>query len=208
MARKRKTIKRVSLLLLILLSAWVLLYLNKSVYPLVQQLSKAKVENRGQTIINESIEKQLESGSVDYDNLILLEKDVHGTITALKTNMAEINRLKTQVLSIVDESFLELDIDEIGLPLGSIFFPMFFSGTGPKLPVKVMSVSNSDASYRNVFQEAGINQTSHRIMMDVIVDMTILTPVGTEYVRVLSSVMVAETVIVGNVPQSYVNVGE
>lgn len=176
--------------------------------PFIQELAKAKVENRGQSVINEAIETQLDHGEIDYEHIILLEKDVSGRITALKTNIAEVNRLKTQTLSITDNMLLDLDVDEIGLPLGSVIFPTFFSGSGPILPVKVLSISNSDAEFRNVFSEAGINQTSHQIMMDVIIDMTILTPVGTDTVRVVSSVVVAETVIVGQVPQSYVSVGE
>ena len=176
--------------------------------PLVRELATAKVENRAQNVINEAVEDLLDSGRVDYERIVLLEKDVNGTVTALKTNIAEINRLKTQILSIVDSLLMELDISEIGLPLGSVIIPTFFSGSGPMLPVRVLSISNSDAEYRNVFSEAGINQTAHQIMMDVIVDMTILTPAGTENVRVMSSVVVAETVIVGHVPQSYVNVGE
>ena len=183
-------------------------FLTRSMRPLVRELATAKVENRAQNVINEAVEDLLDSGRVDYERIVLLEKDINGTITALKTNIAEVNRLKTQILSIVDSLLIELDVSEIGLPLGSVIVPTFFSGSGPLLPVRVLSISNSDADYRNVFSEAGINQTAHQIMMDVIVDMTVLTPAGTENVRVVSSVVVAETVIVGHVPQSYVNVGE
>jgi len=186
----------------------VLVWLTSGMRPLIRELAKAKVENQGQNVINEAIEEQLENGDIDYAHMVLLEKDLNGNVTALKTNMAEVNRLKTQTLAITDSMMLDLDVNEIGLPLGSVIFPSFFSGSGPKLPVKVLSISNSDAEFRNLFSEAGINQTAHQIMMDVIIDMTILTPVGTDTVRVVSSVVVAETVIVGNVPQSYVNVGE
>ena len=205
---RRKVQIRVIVFLILAIFACAAVYLQIVVAPMVQELAKARVENRASYIINEAIDEQLENGEIDYDNIIFLEKDVNGTITALKTNIAEVNRLKTQILSIVDTMLLDLDVNEIGLPLGSLILPELFSGTGPKLPVKVMSISNSDAEYRNVFSDAGINQTSHQIMMDVVIDMTILTPVGTETVEAVSSVVVAETVIVGSVPQSYVNVGE
>ena len=197
---KRRTRRRFLLVWLLLVTAALLLFLRLSVAPVVQELAKA----RG---ANEAIEEQLENGQIDYDNIVFLEKDVNGNITALKTNIAEINRLKTQILSVVDTMLLDLDINEVGLPLGSLILPELFSGTGPKLPVKVMSISSSDADFRNIFAEAGINQTSHQIMMDVYITMTILTPVGAESVEATSAVVVAETVIVGNVPQSYVNVG-
>ena len=204
---KRRTRRRFLLVWLLLVTAALLLFLRLSVAPVVQELAKARVANRASYVINEAIEEQLENGQIDYDNIVFLEKDVNGNITALKTNIAEINRLKTQILSVVDTMLLDLDINEVGLPLGSLILPELFSGTGPKLPVKVMSISSSDADFRNLFAEAGINQTSHQIMMDVHITMTILTPVGAESVEATSAVVVAETVIVGNVPQSYVNVG-
>lgn len=190
----------------LLLLAACLLFLRLTVGPLVQELAKAIVSNKASNIINEAVEAQLRSDDIDYDSIIYLEKDYNGAVTALKTNINEINRLKTEILSVIDTMLLELDVNEVGLPLGSLILPEFFSGTGPTLPVKVLSVSTSDADFHNEFAEAGINQTSHRIYMEVRITMTILTPVGTEAVTASSTVVVAETVIVGTVPGSYVDV--
>ncbi len=192
--------------ILLLATAAAFSYLQFVVAPLIVELAKARVDNRASYMINEAIEAQMQSDDIDYDNIIYLEKDVRGNITALKTNINEINRLKTQILSIIDTMLLEMDVNEIGVPIGSLILPELFSGSGPRLPVKVMSVSASDADFYNEFAEAGINQTSHRMMMDVHITMTILTPMGTESLTVSSAVVVAETVIVGNVPESYVNV--
>lgn len=183
-----------------------LLYVQLAVAPLIVELAKARVDNRASYIINEAIETQMQSDDIDYENIVFLEKDINGNITALKTNINEVNRLKTQILSVIDDLLLDLDVNEIGIPLGSLILPELFSGSGPKLPVKVMAVSASDAEFHNAFSEAGINQTSHRIMMDVAITMTVLTPIGTQSVTVTSAVVIAETVIVGNVPDSYVNV--
>ena len=191
-------------IMLLGLTLALVLFLRLSVAPLVEELATARVVNRASYIINEAIEAQLLSDEIDYENIIYLEKDVNGAITALKTNINEVNRLKTQILSVVDTMLLDLDVNEIGLPLGSLILPELFSGSGPKLPVRVMSISASDADFRNEFSEAGINQTAHRIMMDVSITMTVLTPVGTESVTATSAVVVAETVIVGTVPDSYV----
>ena len=206
MAQRRRRRWRVLLSLFLILVVSSVVFLRLVVAPMVEELAKMRVENRASYIINEAIEAQLRSQDIDYDNIVYLEKDVNGKITALKTNINEINRLKTQILSVIDTMLLDLDVNEVGLPLGSVILPELFSGSGPKLPVKVLSISASDADFRNDFSEAGINQTSHRIMMDVTITMTVLTPVGTESVTVTSGVVVAETVIVGNVPESYVNV--
>lgn len=192
--------------LILLAAAALIIFLNTSVSPVIKDLAQAVVSNRASSIINEAIEAQLEVGEINYDKIIFLEKDINGNITALKTNIAEINRVKTQTLSVVDRLLLDLDISEIGLPLGNLILPELFSGTGPILPVRIVSISNSEAEFKNVFLEAGINQTAHQIMLDVTITMTVLTPAGTLSVDAVSSVVVAETVIVGNVPDSYVNV--
>lgn len=198
--------KTAALFGIILIIAAIFLYLQLFLSPLIVELAKARVDNRASYIINEAIETQMQSDDIDYENIVFLEKDINGNITALKTNINEVNRLKTQILSVIDDMLLDLDVNEIGIPLGSLFLPELFSGMGPKLPVKVMSVSASDAEFHNEFSEAGINQTSHRMMMDVAITMTVLTPMGTESIAVSSAVVVAETVIVGLVPESYVNV--
>lgn len=202
----RRSRKRLLALTLLGLAVAFLLFMRLSVAPLVQELAKARVANKASSIINDAVEAQLRNDNIDYDAIVFLEKDRNGAITALKTNINEINRLKTEILSVIDTMLLDLDVNDVGLPLGSLILPEFFSGTGPVLPVKVMSISTSDADFYNEFTEAGINQTSHRIDMEVRITMTILTPVGTESVTAASTVVVAETVIVGTVPGSYVDV--
>ena len=196
----RRSRKRLLALTLLGLAVAFLLFMRLSVAP-------ARVANKASSIINDAVEAQLRNDNIDYDAIVFLEKDRNGAITALKTNINEINRLKTEILSVIDTMLLDLDVNDVGLPLGSLILPEFFSGTGPVLPVKVMSISTSDADFYNEFTEAGINQTSHRIDMEVRITMTILTPVGTESVTATSTVVVAETVIVGTVPGSYVDVG-
>lgn len=203
---KRRIRRRICICALTGVLVILVLFIQFSVGPMVGALAKARVENRASYIINEAIEAQLRSEDIDYENIVFLEKNVNGSITALKTNINEINRLKTQTLSVIDTMLLDLDVNEIGLPLGSLILPELFSGVGPKLPIKVLSISASDADFRNEFSAAGINQTSHRITMDVTITMTVLTPIGTESVTVTSGMVVAETVIVGSVPESYVNV--
>ena len=203
----RRSRKRLLALTLLGLAVAFLLFMRLSVAPLVQELAKARVANKASSIINDAVEAQLRNDNIDYDAIVFLEKDRNGAITALKTNINEINRLKTEILSVIDTMLLDLDVNDVGLPLGSLILPEFFSGTGPVLPVKVMSISTSDADFYNEFTEAGINQTSHRIDMEVHITMTILTPVGTESVTATSTVVVAETVVVGTVPGSYVDVG-
>ena len=148
------------------------------------------------------------AGNIQYDRIVYFEKDLDGRITALKTNMTEINRLKTDILNIINDEILALDTSDIGIPLGSLFFPEFLSGKGPAIPVHILSIRNSDASFESSFSQAGINQTLHQLAMEVSVDVAVLVLGQTSSFSLTSEVVVAETVIVGGVPQSYVNVGE
>ena len=117
--------------------------------------------------------------------------------------MQEMNRLKTQLLSTLDASAQSLAQEKISVPLGNITGIQLLSGRGPDIPIKIIAISSSDAVFRGEFEDAGINQTIHRIMMDVSLELVILLPNGTESERVTTDVCVAETVLLGDVPGSY-----
>ena len=139
--------------------------------------------------------------------MVYFEKDLDGRITALKTNMSEVNRLKTDILNLINDDILALSTNDLGIPLGSLFLPEILSGRGPDIPVEIMSIRNSDASFRSAFTEAGINQTLHQLIMQVSVDVTILVLGKAESFTINSQVVVAETIIVGDVPNTLLQTG-
>lgn len=173
----------------------------------VQQLGETQVKNTTSDLINDAITKQISSGSIQYDRIVYFEKDLNGRITALKTNMSEVNRLKTDVLNIIHDEILALDAVDIGIPLGSLILPEIFSGKGPVIPVHILSIRNSDASFSSSFSQAGINQTLHKLIMTVRVDVAVLVLGETRGFAVTSQVVVAETVIVGEVPTTFLQTG-
>ena len=171
----------------------------------IQELAQTQVKNTTSDLTNDAIAKQIADGIIQYDRIVYFEKDLDGRITALKTNMSEVNRLKTDILNIINDEILALDTSDIGIPLGSLFLPELFSGKGPVLPVRVLSIRNSDAEFRSSFIQAGINQTRHKMTMDVSVDVSVLVLAQTCGFTITSEVVVAETVIVGTVPSTYLN---
>ena len=203
---RKKRIRRRLLIVVVLLLAVSAFYLMRfRMVPMIRELAKTRVSNEASTAINRAIIRQIDSDNIHYDRIVYLEKNVQGTISAIKTNMAEVNRLKSEILEAVDEEIMEISVSEIGLPLGSVIMPELFSGKGPSLPVRVMSVSTSDAAFNSEFSAAGINQTLHQLLISVSATMTVLTPLGTQNVTTDTQVIVAETVIVGAVPQTYLN---
>lgn len=173
----------------------------------IESLAQTQVINTTSDLINDAIDLQIEKGTIQYDRIVYFEKDLNGRITALKTNMSEVNRLKTDILNIINDEILALDTSDIGIPIGSLFLPELMSGRGPVIPVQIMSIRNSDASFFSNFEEAGINQTIQRLSMQVSVDVTVLVLGKTNSFTVASQVVVAETVIVGQVPETFFNTG-
>lgn len=185
-----------------------LFFMLRSKYRLViEDLAQTQVKNTTSDLTNDAIAKQIASGDIQYDRIVFFEKDLDGRITALKTNMSEVNRLKTDILNIINDEILALDHSDIGIPLGSLFFPELLSGKGPAIPVDILSIRNSDANFVSHFSQAGINQTLHRLNMEVSIDVAVLVLGQTSSFTMSSEVVVAETIIVGDVPQTFLQTG-
>ena len=205
LGRKRRW--KLMLLLILMGHIWSFLGLRSRLWPVVRSLARTQVTNTASDLINDAILEQIMDGQIQYDRIVYFEKDLNGRITALKTNMAEVNRLKTETLNLINDEILAQDTENLGVSLGSLILPEFFSGKGPSIPVRILAIRNSDASFQSEFTEAGINQTLQKLRMDVIVDVTILVLGQTETFTVSSQMVVAETIIVGDVPATYLQTG-
>ena len=192
----------------LLIASFALLLMFRSRYQdVIRELAETQVKNTTSDLANDAIAKQIADGIIQYDRIVYFEKDLDGRITALKTNMSEVNRLKTDILNIINDEILALDTSDIGIPLGSLFFPELFSGKGPAIPVHILAIRNSDAGFASDFSQAGINQTLHQLTMQVSVDVAVLVLGKTSSFTITSEVVVAETVIVGAVPDTYLQTG-
>ena len=206
MLRWIRSVFRFLLILCVVCSA-AFFMLRERYQDVIRDLARTQVMNTTSDLTNDAIAKQMADGDIQYDRIVYFEKDLEGRITALKTNMSEINRLKTDILNIINDEILALDTSDIGIPLGSLILPELLSGKGPAVPLHILSIRNSDAVFSSAFSQAGINQTLHQITMEVSVDVAVLVLARTENFTVNSEVVVAETVIVGDVPQTYLQTG-
>ena len=193
------------LILALLIGSFLLI--RSRLWPVVMDLAQTQVINTTSDLINDAISEQIAQGNIQYDRIVYFEKDLDGRITALKTNMSEVNRLKTDILNLINDEILAQDTEALGVALGSLILPEFLSEKGPEIPVRLVSIRNSDAEFHSYFSEAGINQTLQQLTMDVKVDVTILVLGQTQSFTVSSQVVVAETVIVGDVPSTFLNTG-
>ena len=201
----RRLIQRCLMAIILLLAVFLLL--RDQYDRVIQSLAETRITNTTSDLTNDAIARQISEGDIRYDRIVYFEKDLDGRITALKTNMSEVNRLKTDILNIINDEILALDTMDLGIPLGSLILPQFFSGKGPQIPVHILSIRNSDAVFSSNFSQAGINQTIHQLTMVVNIDVAMLVLAKTSSFTVTSEVVVAETVIVGEVPQTFLQTG-
>lgn len=185
------------------LALLVITLLDSALRPVVSTLARAQAENVVTGIINDAVMETLSAETVAYQDLVSLERDSNGQVTLLSTNSAKLNALRTQILQTILEKVNSLDSKDLGIPLGSITGLATVSGWGPDLPVQVLATATPTAEFRNVFTSEGINQTLHQVMLDVQVEITLLIPGGKADTQVSAEVCVAETLLLGQVPDTY-----
>ena len=198
----------IRLVIVLLVAGIICFFLLRSKYQnVITTLAQTQVKNATSDLINDAIDAQIRDGTIQYDRMVYFEKDLEGKITALKTNMSEVNRLKTDLLNLINDEILAMDSDHLGIPLGSLILPELFGGKGPVIPVQILTIRNSEADFFSEFSQAGINQTLQKLNMQVSVDVAILVLGKVDDFTISSQVVIAETVIVGQVPDMFLQTG-
>lgn len=154
--------------------------------------------------INNAIADIMRDGDYSADYFVTFEKSEAGEITAISSNMARINALSAKILDRIVGA-TDTHMLTVNIPVGNLTGVSLLMGRGPKVPVKIITMTSSRVEFNNNIVTAGINQTKHQINLEVIVDIDILVPWGSETTQVVTEVLIADTVIVGQVPGTYVS---
>ena len=185
--------------LLLALTVAVVLHMK----PVVVDLATARTSNAVNRIVVAAVNDAVDSGRIDYEQLVDFDKDADGHVTALRSNMAAFNRLQASIADDILQRMAEVSSTDLAIPIGTLTGSPLLAGRGPCLRVRMQSVGTATARFDNQFSSAGINQTRHRIILNVDVHVSILLPGLTTYTKVSNEISVAETVIVGGVPDTY-----
>ena len=159
-----------------------------------------------QTVSN-IVENEMRLLGPDGGKFVSFEKDGEGQISAIVTDTARVNILSAELLNAIVEASDRGDLD-LSIPFGNLLGVSFFLGRGPMVPVKITMLTSSRVDFRNVLTDAGINQTKHQLLLEVRVDADVLLPWEIRSTQIVTEVLVAETIIVGRVPQTYFYTGE
>lgn len=176
------------------------LYAGAQMRPLLGSLATTRVSNAVNRIVYQAVNEAIDSGQIAYEQLVSYEKDNEGRITMVRSNMAAFNRLQSQILDLILGRIDQVSARELSIPVGSLTGSPLL---GPRISVRMESVGSSSARFENQFESAGINQTKHRIILRIDVYVSILLPGYSTVTQVTNEITVAETVIVGAVPDTY-----
>ena len=202
--RTKKRRRRAPLLLLLLgLGAFLVasaLYLKR----ISGQIAVSDACDIMTTQVNAAITQVLQEGDYDADWFVSFEKNEAGEVTAISSNMTHINALSALLLDRVIGLTGNRNLT-VSIPAGNLTGLSLLMGRGPGIPVEIMVLTSSHVEFRNNIVTAGINQTKHQISLLVIVDIDVLVPWGTESAQICTELLIADTVVVGQVPETYLN---
>lgn len=174
--------------------------------PLFYDLSTEKVYALVFEIINQSIFDNLEN--IGGNSLIQYQYNTKGEINAVNANVVIMNKLNNEISTEIIQKLSALENIYVQVPIGSILGTNFLSGVGPQIPIKIIPLSTFGTEYRTEFTSSGINQTRHKIYIKVNCDLNVLSNISSEIQTINIEIPIAETIIIGNVPTTYLELGK
>ncbi len=203
---KRKHRIGVKLLAIGLILIGIILLVDSRVRPIIEQTAIYQSKILATRIINDAVYAQLDDDDFNYSGLVNLVYNNENEVASIESNMLNINKLKAKINNSVNDELTDLDHHNLSISLGTISGVSSFYNIGPLIPVKVQPEGYVETTLISSFQSAGINQTLHRILVQIKVDISAIIPGYSASGTVDTQFVIAETVIVGDVPEAYTHV--
>ena len=185
----------------------IIIFLIKSslnyINPMFDSLCNLKAKGIATRIVNREAKASLEN--VDYNDLITIIRDSDGNITMVKANVIAINTIASELTLEIQKALEDKKDTTIYIPMGSFLGGEMFYNMGPHIPIKLVSSGIVTTDFKSEFTTTGINQTIHKIYLYTICKVNIITPLKTISSEISNEILVAETVIVGPIPETYYN---
>lgn len=199
--RKKQKIAKIFIIMVIAFST-VKIVLD-AILPIFDTLCKDKAKSIATIISNEQATNVMREHS--YDELFTIDKDNNGNITMIKSNVYAINEIISDVAVKIQNEMEKKEREDIEIALGSFTGFKLLAGKGPGVSIRISSIGNIETDLRSEFKEQGINQTLHRVYLQVECEVSILTPYDDITEKITNQVLIAENIIVGKIPNTYYN---
>lgn len=202
--RLRPGIFRIGVALTLFVAAFIFctVYFRSNIVPTVMGSAVAEVRAMCTETINSAVTAVV-GGGVEYDDLFSVVRDDAGNIEMVQANSPEINMVAREIAGLAQANLDALDLKEISIPIGTFTGLALLTGLGPDVTISVMPIGSALCDFVSYFIAAGINQTLHKIYIDVHAEISIITPLEEPTITVKAEVLVAENLIVGEVPEFY-----
>ncbi len=199
---KNKNAKKIfSIFIVVIVATFTFYSLFQSINPIFEGLCVEKAREIGTYIMNNASNKIL--NNIEYNNIVQIEEN--GGNRILKTDVVVINKIASDIALEAEKQFDEIEKETIKIPIGALTGIKLLSGAGPSINIKVIPAGNILTEIKNEFESTGINQTVYRIYLELTCKVSIVTQYKTIEDKVVNQVLLVESVIVGEVPQSYYN---
>ena len=205
MLKRNKTensIFKNKLLIFLFMFTVIFVFIDSRIRPQIITLARYKVQSVVTQAANQAIIEQMEQSPLSYGDLITVQRNENGEITLLSYNALEVNRLKSQITSTVISKVQMMDKANIYIPIGSISNLDMLNNKGPLLHFVITPAAFVETDIESEFETTGINQVNHRIFIVLKISASALIPNYSTDVEFKTRVCVAQTVIVGKVPEN------
>ncbi len=203
--KPRRVLRVIVILLLLLAAAY--LFLERNLTQVILDTAYTRAHAIAVETMNEAVQSTLTPG-VAYEELISVRTDSAGKVTMLQANTVRMNELAVNIALAAQEALSMRDESTIAVPIGAALKAPFFSSLGPRIQVRLFPVGAVKASFATEFESAGINQTRHKIWLEMHATVRLVLPTGAKAVNVDTQILIAESIIIGEVPSSYIHVPE
>ena len=192
-------------LLLVVVGVLAFRYVDHNISPTLISMAEARVRAMAVKAMNDAV-RSIMTDPVRYQDLINVTKDEQGNITMVQANTLRMNDISASAALTTQDNIGQIGSQGIGIPLGSVLGGQLLAGRGPNIYARIIPVGSVTTDYESEFQNEGINQTRHKIYLNLHTTVRIVIPTQSKDVNVDTKVLVTENIIVGRVPNSYVNV--
>ena len=199
---KNKWRRRISLALVALFLITIIVLLHVNITRVLISVAEASMRSITTVAVNDAVYYTL-SDQLRYEDLVEVSRDSEGNITGITSNSFQINRIARDTAYVSQENLQKMSEDGVEVPLGAFFGIEAWAGFGPRFKMKIIPISNVACSFASTFAEAGVNQTKHSIYLEIVADISIISPSGTRNFASLTEVLICESVLVGKVPDTY-----
>lgn len=202
--KRKKWLKNLIIIVLIVLGVGIILFLcfQRNVTRVLISISEATMRSCTTIAVNDAVYYTL-SDEMRYEDLVTITRDEAGKIVAVAANPLKINKIARDTASISQSNLKNLSLNGIPVPLGALTGIEAFAGLGPSIQFRIIPVSSVSCGFSSSFESVGINQTKHSIYLNVIADISIVMPSRTENFAVTTDILVGESVIVGDIPDTF-----